>query len=108
MTAYVIVDNDVIDPEPYREYLRLITPTVERYGGRYLVRAGRIHLHDTDWAPGRMVVIAFDDAAAARRWVEAEDVAPIHAMRRRHAHSRLVVIEGVDVAGDEPGVEGAA
>lgn len=96
MTAYVIVDNDVHDPEPYREYLALITPTVERYGGRYVVRAGKIHLADSDWHPERMVVIAFDDADAARRWVEAEDVAPIHAMRRRYATSKLIVIDGVD------------
>ncbi|MFV8816308.1 DUF1330 domain-containing protein [Haliea sp. E17] len=98
MTTYVIVDNDVIDPEPYREYLKLITPTVYKYGGRYLVRAGKIHLRDSDWCPDRMVVIAFDDAESARRWVESDDVVPIHDMRRRHARSRLIVIDGVDAA----------
>jgi len=96
MTAYVIVDNDVIDPEPYREYLKLITPTVAKYGGRYVVRAGKVHLKDSDWSPDRLVIIAFDDAEAARAWVEGEDVVPIHNMRRRHARSRLVVIDGVD------------
>ncbi len=96
MTTYVIVDNDVLDPEPYKEYLKLITPTVEKYGGRYVVRAGRIHLKDSDWSPDRMVIIAFDDAESACRWVEAEDVVPIHNMRRKHAHSRLIVIDGVD------------
>ena len=96
MSVYVIVDNDVHDPEPYAEYLRLVTPTVAQYGGRYVVRAGHIHFADSDWHPGRLVVIEFDDVAAARRWVEAEDTQEIHAMRRRHASSRLIIIDGVD------------
>ncbi|MEE4661346.1 MAG: DUF1330 domain-containing protein [Halieaceae bacterium] len=98
MSVYVIVDNEVHDPEPYAEYLRLVTPTVAKYGGRYKVRAGHIHFADSDWEPDRLVVIEFDDVDAARRWVDAEDVAEIHAMRRRHARSRLIIIDGVDEA----------
>ncbi len=96
MSVYVIVDNEVINPEPYADYLALVTPTVAKYGGRYRVRAGKIHLADSDWRPERLVVIEFDDLQAAEAWVNADDVREIHDMRRRHARSRLIIIDGVD------------
>ncbi len=40
MSAYVIVDIDVTDPEGYKEYAKLAPATVTLYGGRYLARGG--------------------------------------------------------------------
>ena len=48
MTTYVVVDNEVHNPERYKEYLELITPTVEQYKGTYVIRAGEIFFSDTD------------------------------------------------------------
>ena len=96
MTIYVVVDNDVHNTEEYAKYLKLITPTVEKYGGHYVIRAGQILFADTDWQPDRLVVIAFDDHEQAMQWVTASDVTPIHDMRRANATSRLIVIKGFD------------
>lgn len=96
MTVYVVVDNDVKNPEPYKEYLKLITPTLAEFGGRYLIRAGQIHFADTEWKPDRLVVMAFDSREEAEAWVHSEKTAPIHAMRRANAKSRLIIIDGVD------------
>lgn len=97
MTVYVVVDNEVHNPEAYKEYLALITPTVTEFGGRYLVRAGKIHQVDSDWKPGRLIIMAFDTSEAALAWVNSPEVAPIHAMRRANATSKLIVIDGCDV-----------
>jgi uncharacterized protein (DUF1330 family) len=51
MPGYVIVEIDVTDPEGYEEYRRLAAPTVEAYGGRYLVRGGRTETLEGDWQP---------------------------------------------------------
>jgi Domain of unknown function (DUF1330) len=40
MSAYVIADIDVHDPETYREYTALVPGTLEPFGGRFLVRGG--------------------------------------------------------------------
>ena len=95
MTIYVVVDNEVHNPEEYKRYLERITPTVKKYNGDYIIRAGEIFLADTDWRPDRLVVIAFATKEDALAWVESEDVKPIHDMRRSHATSKLIVIEGV-------------
>ena len=96
MTVYVVVDNQVLEPEPYKEYLRLITPTVEAFGGCYVVRAGTIHFTDSDWKPDRLVIMAFPSAEHAKAWVQSEKTAAIHAMRRKYAVSKLIIIDGVD------------
>jgi uncharacterized protein (DUF1330 family) len=37
MSAYVMVDLDVIDPSTYKEYIALAPSTVAACGGKYLV-----------------------------------------------------------------------
>ena len=96
MTTYVVVDNEVHNGEEYKKYLELITPTVDQYNGKYVIRAGEIFFSDTSWRPDRLVVIEFANKADALRWVTSEDVKPIHEMRRANATSKLIVIEGCE------------
>jgi uncharacterized protein (DUF1330 family) len=93
MTVYVIVDNKVHTPEHYQEYLRLITPTVAEYGGQYKIRAGKVHLFDSDWQPERIVMIEFSTKEAALAWVNAPELQALHAMRRQYAESKMIVID---------------
>ena len=96
MTTYVVVDNEVHNREEYQKYLELITPTVDRYNGKYVIRAGKILFSDTEWRPDRLVVIEFANKEDALQWVTSEEVNPIHEMRRTNATSKLIVIEGFE------------
>ena len=96
VTTYVVVDNEVHNGEEYKKYLELITPTVEQYNGKYVIRAGEILFSDTAWRPDRLVVIEFANKTDALQWVTSEDVKPIHDMRRANATSKLIVIEGFE------------
>ena len=40
MSGYVIANIDVKNPEAYKEYVGKVVPTVQKFGGEYLVRAG--------------------------------------------------------------------
>ena len=42
MPAYVIVNVRVTDPELYAEYAAGAPASIERFGGRYLARAGAV------------------------------------------------------------------
>jgi uncharacterized protein (DUF1330 family) len=95
MSAYVIVDVDVTDPETYEDYKRLSTAAVEQYGGRFLVRGGATEqLEDGGWRPGRLVVLEFEDEAAARRWYDSPEYTEARAVRQRASTSSLVVVAG--------------
>ena len=74
MLAYVFFDIlEIIDPGKMAVYGRQIGPTVERYGGHYLVRGGRAQVIEGDWSPVRAVIIEFPDLEQAYQWYESED-----------------------------------
>ena len=55
MPAYFIVDNEVTDSAGFEEYRKQVPITVEKYGGRFLVRGGQIQTLEGDWKPKRIV-----------------------------------------------------
>ena len=68
MSAYVIVDVDVKNPEGYAEYRQLSGPSVEQYDGRFIVRGGAVETAEGDWRPTRLVVIEFPSMEQIRTW----------------------------------------
>ena len=40
MAAYVIVELEVTEPVEYEQYKKVAGATVEKYGGKYIVRGG--------------------------------------------------------------------
>ena len=46
MAAYVIGDIEVTDPAAFQEYRNRIGATLEQYGGKFVVRAGRVNLKE--------------------------------------------------------------
>ena len=51
MAGYVIAIIDVTNAEDYQEYARQVPATIAKYGGRYLVRGGKMELREGEW-PG--------------------------------------------------------
>ncbi len=94
MSGYVIVDVDVHDAEAYGEYRKLVAPTIEKYGGRFVVRAGAHEVVEGDWTPHRMIVLEFESVARAKEWYNSEEYAPALAIRLKAAKSRLIIVEG--------------
>jgi uncharacterized protein (DUF1330 family) len=95
MCAYVIVEIDIVDPAGYEEYKQLASATVEKYGGKYIVRGGAVETLEGDWNPKRIVVLQFDSIQRAKEWLNCEEYREPRKMRHRTARTRMVVVEGV-------------
>ena len=95
MSAYVIVEIDVLDPAEYEEYKKLAGATVEKYGGKYIVRGGRTEVLEGDWNPKRIVVLQFDSMQRAKDWLNCEDYREPRKMRHRTAKTNMILVEGV-------------
>lgn len=95
MSAYVIVDINVLNPEEYQEYIKLAPATVEMYGGKYLARAGRTEVLEGTWTPNRLVILEFESLEKAKAWLGSPEYHPARQMRHRTARTNMVVIEGV-------------
>ena len=95
MSAYIIAEVEVIDPEKFEKYRKLVPPTLEAFGGRYVVRGGATASLEGGWQPKRLVVIEFDDADRAKAWHGSEIYAPAKALREASTNTRMIVVEGV-------------
>ncbi len=95
MSAYVIVEIDILDPAGYEEYKKLASATVEKYGGKYIVRGGRTEVLEGDWDPKRIVVLEFESMQRAREWLYCKDYSEPRKMCHRTAKTNMVVVEGV-------------
>jgi len=95
MAAYVIAYVDVQDPGRMDEYRRLVGPTVERYGGRYLVAGADAETLEGDWRLPSMAVIEFESVERAKAWWESEDYREARALRQQAGPTGLVVVRGL-------------
>ena len=73
MSAYIVVEVDVKDPERYADYRTMVPASLEAYGGKFLVRGGAVEKLEGDWEPPRFVVIEFDSVEQAKRWWDSDE-----------------------------------
>ena len=95
MAAYVIVQVEVKDPVRYDDYKAMVPPSIAQYGGRFLVRGGKTHTMEGDWAPQRFVLVEFPSVEQARAWWASPEYAEAKALRQATADSQLIIAEGL-------------
>ncbi len=59
MSAYVIAEIEVVDPAAYEDYRKQVPGVIAKYGGKYLVRGGRVEAMEGGWSPKRIAVVEF-------------------------------------------------
>jgi uncharacterized protein (DUF1330 family) len=95
MPAYVVADVEVTDPVTWAEYLKAGPAVIAAHGGSYLARGGAIEVIEGDWAPKRLTILKFDNAAKARAWIESPEYRPLREIRHKAAKSNILIVEGV-------------
>jgi uncharacterized protein (DUF1330 family) len=96
MPAYVIVETDITDPERYEQYKAASPGAIAAGGGRFIVRGGELAVLEGDWQPSRLVLLEFEDLAAAKRFYESEAYQEAKKLREGAARMRMVAVQGVD------------
>ena len=92
--GYWIAHITVTHADAYNEYVRLDTPIVERFGGRFLVRGGQAKVPEAAMFE-RHVVIEFPDFPTALACYDSPDYQQAAAIRRENSDSQIVLVEGV-------------
>ena len=77
MSAYVIVDIEVTDPEAYEDYRSQVPALVAKHGGKYLVRGGPFEILEGDWSLNRLIVLEFPSMEAAKEFYDSEEYRPL-------------------------------
>jgi uncharacterized protein (DUF1330 family) len=96
MTAYIIVETDITDPDQYEQYKAASPAAIAAGGGRFLVRGGELVTLEGDWHPSRLVLLEFADLQAATRWYESDVYQETKKLRAGAASFRAVAVQGID------------
>ena len=95
MSAYVVVEVEVLDAERYETYKRMVPPSLAAYGGRFVVRGGAAETLEGEWSPKRLVIVEFPSAERAKAWWGSPEYAEAKALRQATARTRMIVVEGL-------------
>ena len=95
MSAYLVVNIDVLDSVRYQDYIRAVPPTIEAFGGRYLARGGQVEVLEGEWKPKRMAIVEFPNAERAKAWWDSQEYAGLKALRQSCSQGEIMLVEGV-------------
>ena len=94
--CYVWVEVTVPDMSKLAEYMQKVPGTIEKYGGKYLIRAGDVDvLEGNIGAHPLKVLIEFSDKEAALAWYHSPEYHAIHAIRTENSQGNIMLVAGV-------------
>jgi uncharacterized protein (DUF1330 family) len=94
MAAYVFGEIEVTDPATYEEYRRQVMAVVTKYGGKFIVRGGKVETLEGGWAPKRFVALEFPSMEQAQKWYRSPEYTPLAALRQKASRGKLILVEG--------------
>ena len=95
MAAYIIVSIKVQDPVRYEAYKSMVPSSLSAYGGKFIVRGGKIETLEGGWSPERFVILEFPSSEQAKAWWGSTEYAEAKALRQATSVSEMIVVEGV-------------
>jgi uncharacterized protein (DUF1330 family) len=94
MAAYVIGEIEVTDPATYEDYRKQVPAVVKKYGGKFVVRGGKVETLEGGWSPKRIVALEFPSLEQAQKWYRSPEYAPLIELRQRASRGKLILVEG--------------
>jgi uncharacterized protein (DUF1330 family) len=96
--CYTVAELSVTGRGWARDYVKDVTPMVERYGGRYLARTSSFEQLEGDRDPPQIVMlIEWPDERAARAFYESEEYRPYRERRLAGSRGQFVLVAGEDI-----------
>lgn len=96
MSAYVVAQIKINDPDEYKNYLGGFMPVLEKHGGKLLATPkNQTLVVEGNWAYPSTVIINFTSVTAAQAWLDDPDYQALAEFRNRSSDSNLVIVEGL-------------
>jgi uncharacterized protein (DUF1330 family) len=96
MSTYVISEVEILDEARANVYRSLASASIERYGGRYIVRGGAVELVEGDRNPRRrFVIVEFPSMQRAHEWYGSPEYSEALKARAGALTRTLTFVEGV-------------
>ena len=95
MSAYIIADVTVTNPDQMAQYRTWSTQAMQEFGAEILVRGGAVEVLEGTWQPTRLVVMKFASVAQAKAMYHSDTYTHARSLREGAGVMRMVVVEGV-------------
>ena len=95
MSVYMVIESRIRDADNYGRYIELVAPIVEQFGGRYLVRGGKVVPLGQQWNPERMIILEFPAEENVWQWLSSAEYQKIAPLREQGADTRAILLEGM-------------
>jgi uncharacterized protein (DUF1330 family) len=95
MAAYVIGEIEITNPAAYEDYKKSVAPVLQKFGGKFLARGGKVVPLEGNWDPKRLVIVEFESMQRALAWYNSPEYAPVKAMRQAASSGNQLIVEGV-------------
>lgn len=95
MSAYLIAEITVLDPDGYEEYRAIVGASLANYGAKFLIRGGEIENIEGGWAPQRLVMCEFPDMDTIHKWYASEEYQKAKKIRKDTAIFNIVAVTGI-------------
>jgi len=93
MKAYLIAAETVNDDAMFADYRKHVLGTLEKFGGQFLARGGRLSVLEGAWHHPRLVVIEFPSREAAEGWYKSPEYQAIIGLRLKSTVASLVIVD---------------
>lgn len=103
MSVFLVADIKVTDDGWVPEYAAEVHKLVEKHGGKYLSRSGRITtVEGSDKDSTLIALLQFPTRDALERFAQDPEYAPFGAARRAGSVSNFHIVDDSDIAGAIP------
>jgi uncharacterized protein (DUF1330 family) len=94
MSVYMIAEITIKNSELYSRYAEQVPQVVDKYGGRYLTRGGKVMPLSSNWNPERIILLEFETIEQLQKCFESPEYLEIAPLREQSTISKSIVVEG--------------
>ena len=94
MKAFLIAVETVKDEAMFARYRSQVLPTIEAFGGKFIVRGGNLTKLEGEWPHQRLVIIEFPSRKAAEDWYKSPAYQKIISLRLDSTDGSLIIVDG--------------
>lgn len=91
MSAYIVVESNVLDLDKLKQYSEFAASTVARFGGEFLIKSKTEVLHG-DNGFNNKAIIRFKDQETAKSWYQCDEYQALTRLRNEAMDSQFHLI----------------
>lgn len=92
MSAFVLVEVNIHDPEVYEEYKKLTPGSIEPFGGKFVIRGLPVQVMEGEWKHDRLVLLEFPDKEKALEWYNSDGYQKAKNIRQKASVANFFIV----------------